>query len=408
MRKGKGFCEACILLPDSNKTDLSKWAVVACDQFTSQEGYWKNLKEFVSDAPSALNLIFPEVYLDRGKDAGIIDGIEKTCKKYLQSDFLKLHEVTYIFVERTTAHGAKRTGIVGRIDLEDYSYVAQDNADVRATEATILSRIPPRVRIRERAALELPHIMVLIDDSDDTVMKAARAGLGAKLYDFELNMGGGHITGHKVSDTKSVNSALDRLSTRETFMSKYGREDAMTYAVGDGNHSLATAKQHWENLKAKLSPEELNGHPARFALVEVVNLYDKGLEFEPIHRVVFDVDTDRFIHDFSAKFKGCGGTTMLFAGGREISVDIPSGAIDAVKEVDAFLSAYPKVDYIHGIDNLREVASRPHSVGVALPKMEKSQLFGYVIDNGALPKKTFSMGEAEEKRYYVEARRIVK
>ncbi len=402
-----------VLLPKKG-TDMQKWAVVACDQFTSEPEYWEKLKAFVGDAPSALNVIFPEVYLGQDNKP-IIDKINATMDKYLKDGTLESIGKGFILVERKTKFVEKRLGLMVMVDLEDYSFVREDKALIRATEGTVISRIPPRVKIRENAPVELPHIMLLIDDRKKEIIEGLYENRDKyeKVYDFELNMEGGHLRGWHVTDADAVIEKLNKLISKEELMSKYGTADeAMLYAVGDGNHSLATAKACWNNIKGSLSEEERKNHPARYALVEVENIHDDGLAFEPIHRVVFGAGYD-FLPGLYNVLGGDYFCKLMTPGGKEETIMLPSNAAEAVKTVQDYIDAYIKshegteVDYVHGADSLRSVVeAHPGSVGITLPPLGKNDLFDYVLKKGALPRKTFSMGEAVEKRYYVEARKI--
>ena len=402
-----------ILMPKKG-TDMTKWAVVACDQFTSEPEYWQQLKDFVGEEPSALNVIFPEVYLAQDNKP-IIDRINANMDKYLKEGTFESIGKGFVLIERKTKFVERRLGLMAMVDLEDYSFIREDKALIRATEGTVVSRIPPRVKIRENAPVELPHIMLLIDDRKKEIIEglyANRENL-KPLYDFELNMEGGHLRGWQVIDNEAVIEKLHNLVSKEELMEKYGTaEEAMLYAVGDGNHSLATAKACWNNIKDSLSEEERANHPARYALVEIENLHDDGLEFEPIHRVVFNVGMD-FLPGLSNVLGGDYFCKLLTPGGNEETIMLPTNAAVAVKTVQDYIDEYIKthegaeVDYVHGIDSLRSVVeANPDSVGITLPPLSKNDLFDYVLKVGAFPRKTFSMGEAVEKRYYVEARKI--
>ncbi len=410
-----------ILLPNDS-IDMSKWAVVACDQYTSEPDYWDGVKKATTGSPSALNVIFPEVYLSQD-NAPIIKSINKTMHEYLDSGVLQSIGKGFVLLERSTPITPKRLGLVIAVDLEDYSFVRADKANIRATEGTVVERIPPRVKIREHAPIELPHIMLLIDDRNNSVIEPLYANRDklTKLYDFDLNMNGGHLRGWHVKDTESVEKALAGLLDEKVLKEKYGSTDeVMLFAVGDGNHSLATAKACWNNVKATLSAEEQKDHPARYALVEVMNLHDKGLEFEPIFRSVFNVDTKDFLAGLDKAVKDSGLKcdykcyTYTTKDGRS-DLMLPSNAAVAVGLVQDYIDAYIKshagseVDYVHGEDSLKQVTdAAPNRVAITLPPLAKNDLFDYVLKVGAFPRKTFSMGEAFEKRYYVEARKITK
>ena len=398
-----------ILLPNKS-VDMSKWAVVACDQYTSEPEYWEGVKKATEGSPSALNVIFPEVYLSKD-NAPIIESINKTMYEYLDTGVLQSIGEGFVLIERSTPITPKRLGLVMAVDLEDYSFVREDKANIRATEGTVVERIPPRVKIREHAPIELPHIMLLIDDRNKSVIEPLYENRDklTKLYDFDLNMNGGHLRGWHVTDTAPVEKALAKLLDEDVLKEKYGSTDeVMLFAVGDGNHSLATAKACWNNLKATLSAEEQKNHPARYALVEVMNLHDEGLEFEPIFRSVFNVDTADFLDGLYKAVKDSGLKcdykcyTYTTKDGRK-DLMLPSNAAVAVGLVQDFIDAYIKshagseVDYVHGEDSLKQVTdAAPNRVAITLPPLAKNDLFDYVLKVGAFPRKTFSMGEAFE------------
>lgn len=415
------FCTADILLPKN--VDMTKWSVVACDQYTSEPDYWHRVEEQVGEAPSTLHITLPEVYLEGEDLPGRIQTINQTMEKYLQEDLLQVLCDSFLYVERTLADKQVRKGLVGAVDLEQYDYARGSQSLIRATEGTVLERIPPRVRVRENAALELPHIMLLVDDQARTVIEplGAQTGELKQVYDFALMENGGSIRGWQVPKDRAggVQEALKTLADQEVFEEKYqvAGKGALLFAVGDGNHSLATAKACYENLKAVLSPEQAAVHPARYALVELVNIHDPALEFEPIHRVVFGADPDNMMKRLAEYFllseTPCNGQKItVLRQGREQELWIKNPCSNlAVGSLQAFLDEYlrdngGKVDYIHGEQVVRELSEQPSNVGFLLPNMEKSQLFPTVILDGALPRKTFSMGHAWDKRYYLESRRI--
>ena len=417
-------------------TDLTKWAVIACDQFTSQPEYWHDVEKIVSDAPSTLNLTFPEVYLEKPGGEERIENVQAAMRKYMDEDILQPRD-GFIYVERTV-DGKTRKGIVLCLDLEAYDYNKGSSSLIRATEGTIVDRLSPRIKIREGATFELPHILVLIDDPNRTVIEpvgAAKAKL-EQLYDFDLMLGSGHLEGYAVNAEfeNKVVEALRGLAKPETFAAKYniGKDQpVLLFAMGDGNHSLATAKAIWEKNKATVGMD----HPSRYALVEIENVHDEGLEFEPIHRVLFGLKKDLFAElekTFGANFtykpvasaeemvkavdhaKGEKQAIGLVGGGKQFGVieianpssNLPVGTIQPF--IDAFLKngGAEKVDYVHGEDVTVKLGSQPGNAGFYLPGMSKSDLFKTVILDGALPRKTFSMGEAHEKRFYMEARKI--
>ena len=418
------FKPADILLP--RDCDMSRWSVVACDQYTSQPEYWQRVAEFVGDQPSALRLILPESCLEGPNVETDIMEINNTMSRYLRQDRFMTQFDSLIYVERKLAGGAVRRGIVGMVDLEQYDYEPGSPALIRATEGTVLSRIPPRVAVRKNAPIELPHVMLLCDDREGTVMHplAGQTAQMEKVYDFDLMENGGHITGWKMGERQmeQLDAALNKLADPAAFRAKYGvGEDVsvMLFAVGDGNHSLATAKECYERQKRITPPEQWAGLPARYALVELCDLHDESLQFEPIHRVVFGVDPDELVRDLKNAFPGaCEGrgeghvlTCVTRKGKCDITIPNPAAQL-AVGTLQGFLDDWMKahkgvgVDYIHGEDVVEELSRRPDAVGFLLPAMGKEELFPTVIHDGVLPRKTFSMGHAHDKRFYLEARRI--
>ncbi len=413
------FTTADILLPKLPAEGMSKWAVVACDQYTSEPQYWEKTAEIAGDAPSALKLILPEVYLEAPDAKQRISDINATMLKYLSDGIFEEYKDALILTVRTQADGKVRTGLVGAIDLEKYDYTKGSTSEVRATEATVASRIPPRVEIRRDAALELPHIMILIDDVKKTVIEPleARVDTLEKVYDFELMQGGGHLAGYLVKgeDAKAVFAALDTLADKDGFNSRYGLsgEEVLLYAMGDGNHSLATAKACYEQKKADGAADAAL---ARFALAEVVNLHSEALEFEAIHRVIVDVDTADLMAKMTEALglvKGTDGQSFtVVLGGEEVNYTITKESSNlTVGSLQSFLDEYLSsnkgvIDYIHGDDVVKSLCAAPDSIGFLLPSMTKAELFPTVIKDGALPRKTFSMGHAHDKRFYCEARKI--
>lgn len=397
-----------ILLPDVAEPE--KFAVVSCDQFTSQRDYWEKLAAEVGDAPSALKLIFPEVYLEDGDAKERITAINATMQSYLDGGVFRTLKDSFVLVKRETAYGNTRLGIVAPVDLEEYSYVHPTEATIRATEGVVANRIPPRLAIRENAPIELPHVMLLIDDRDKSIIEPyyKKRGELEKLYDFDLNMNGGHLTGWRL-DAHEVMAKLDVYAKKVRGL--YGVDTDFVFAVGDGNHSLATAQAHWKNVRKGLSAEERENHPARFALVEIENLHCDGIVFEPIHRFVFGVDDADFVLYMSTVLKG-ESRLKMFTTNMEYSIAVNANNTEAIAEVqdaiDAYVSSHPgaSVDYIHGLENLHSVADSSDGVAVQMPCIEKAELFGYVAEHGNLCRKAFSMGEAEEKRYYFEAKKI--
>lgn len=412
------FSTAKILLPRLDSAGMSKWSVVACDQYTGEPQYWEKTAELVGDAPSALRLILPEVYLEQPDTEERISAINTEMEKYSAQGLFEEYN-GLILTRRTQADGKVRTGIVGAIDLEMYDYNKGSKSQVRATEATVAARIPPRIKIRRDAALELPHIMILIDDPGRTVIEPleAKTGCFEKVYDFELMQNGGHLEGFAVDSGSAaeVMAALDKLSDKAEFNKRYGldNEEVLLYAMGDGNHSLATAKECYEIKKREGSPD---AELARYALVELVNLHSPALEFEAIHRVITETDTDKLMRELTAALgltkdgDGQRFTVILNGSAESFTVTKPLSNL-TVGSLQSFLDGYlaenaGKIDYIHGEEVVRSLCGESGSIGFLLPSIEKSELFPTVIKDGALPRKTFSMGHANDKRFYCEARRI--
>ncbi|AEF94976.1 Uncharacterized conserved protein UCP033563 [Desulfotomaculum nigrificans CO-1-SRB] len=434
-----------VLLPQEG-IDLTKWSVVACDQYTSEPAYWARVAQLVGDAPSTLHLIFPEVYLEQDDRAARIQKINNTMQEYLTAGMLVEH-TGFILVDRQTSNAASRKGLVMALDLEQYDYHRGAQTLIRATEGTVLDRLPPRIKIREHAPIELPHIMVLIDDPDRTVIEpvAEQVGQLKKLYDFDLMLDGGHVKGYLVDQPAIIDgvlAALAKLADPTVFQAKYGvgpDKGVLLFAMGDGNHSLATAKAVWENLKKSLTPEELANHPARYALVEIVNVHDDGLTFEPIHRVVFNTEPrqllDKMVQYFNQhngqaydqsvtdqeafqqeadRLRKLGYHVIPYLTARTAGVvviknprhNLEAGSLQSCLNELATQEPGLKIDYIHGADVVRDLAAQDGTIGFYLPPMSKHDLFKTVILDGALPRKTFSMGEAQEKRFYLECRKI--
>lgn len=399
---------ADILLPDNQ--DYKKWACIACDQFTSEPKYWNELESFVGQEKSTLALYLPELYLNDEPQKRIAK-INENIDKYLSEKVFREYKDCFVLVVRSTPFVKRRIGLVGTLDLETYEYSKKSSALVRSTEGTIEERIPPRLKIRENAKIELPHIMVLFDDEKREITEKLYEERNKlqKLYDFDLNMGGGHIEGYLVPKDNEYISAFNNLTDSERLVSKYGFEDKFMFAVGDGNHSLATAKTHWNKLKTQISNEEQQNHPARFALCEFVNIYDEGIYFEAIHRYVCGADADKFVQNFPKDCK-----CKIYCGGKEIEVcgqlPLPKTISSADEYIKEYISANSGcgIDYIHGDENVKKLVDEKGGVAVLFDKLDKSMLFPYVSKFGALPRKTFSMGEGVEKRYYIEAKKIVK
>ena len=418
------FLPADILMP---KTDhMEKWAVIACDQFTSDQAYWDRVRKNAEGAVSTINLILPEAELGTEKEAEHTAEINATMKKYMEDGVFTVYPNSFVYVERTLENGSIREGLVGMVDLDAYDYTPGATSAIRATERTVPERIPPRQRVRRDAPIELPHVLMLCDDHDKKLIEpiAAKKDSLKKIYDFDLMEDGGHITGYKLSDKQidAVAASLEGLTTDEAMQKKYGVSGVapLLFAVGDGNHSLATAKACYEEQKKGKTPEEYLALPARYALVEVVNNHDDALQFEPIHRVLFGVDQKKFMDAFRAAYpnayegKGDGHTIEFVWNGESRFITVPDPKVQlAVGTLQGVIDQYLKdnggeVDYIHGDDVTRELGGKPGNMGFLLPAMGKEQLFKTVMADGVLPRKTFSMGHAQDKRYYIEARKIVK
>jgi len=412
-----GFAVPEILLPKQG-TDLKKWAVIACDQYTSEPEYWANASKEAGDAPSTLNLVLPEVYLGTETETEKLGSIADTARRYLDEGILQSLGTGFILTDRATELHPSRRGLMAAIDLEGYSFEPGNKNICRATEGTVLSRIPPRVRIRANSPLELPHIMVLIDDPEGlTIEKAfemAEAEGLKPIYDTDLMLGSGHIKGTFVADgtpiAESIVNGLNTLKTRNS--------DGLLFLVGDGNHSLASAKAHWENIRANLSEEEKKTHPARYALAEIVNIHDKGLDFEPIHRVVFNISAEEFIAKAKEYFKDNGIEINSASDDKQSFVVVTEGSEDvkislgnpphtlAIGSVQMMIDSLKlECDYIHGEDSVRKLATAGNT-GILVPGISKDTFFGTVEKEGVFPRKTFSMGEAFEKRFYLEAKII--
>lgn len=406
------FKSTNILLPKKD-TNMYQWSVVACDQYTSQLDYWKEVENIVEDAPSTLNLIFPEVYL--GKDENRIQNVHDNMKQYVENHILEeTIQDGFVLVERETKSGI-RLGLVGVIDLEAYDFTPGSSL-IRATEGTIQSRIPPRLKIREGANIEIPHVMVLIDDPKKQLIEPLyqQKELLPILYDTDLMLNGGHIKGYAVVNQKAdeVNQLLYDLQQQC---------NGLFLAVGDGNHSLATAKVYWENIKKELPINQQQDHPARYAMVELVNLHSSALIFEPIHRVLFNINVQEFINQFKdylvsndIQFND-GDDIIIIDKDKELGLSLSQTngrlPIDILQHfIDEYLEAHQEItiDYVHGDEALETLGRKIGNCGIRLGAIDKNTLFPAIAAGGVLPRKTFSMGEAYEKRYYIESRKIVK
>ncbi len=410
----KIFGNTDILFPRA--ADMYRWAVIACDQFTSDAAYWLRVRQTVGQAPSTLHMILPEADLGSGNEAAAVEQINATMDDYLKNDVFTTYPSAYVYVERTLQNGSVRPGLIGAVDLEEYNYNMGSESAVRATERTVLERIPPRQRVRKDAGIEFPHVLMLADDDKKQLIEpiAAVKDSLTKLYDFDLMEGGGHIAGWLVQG--EVASAFDaRLAAYiASVPAKYADLSGapVVLAVGDGNHSLATAKSCYETLKQNNPGVDLSAHPARYALVELENIHDDSQVFEPIHRILMDVDGRKLLEDMKAVCAEEGFCVEYVMGDErgKLCLDKAKGEL-AVAVLQEFLDQWMQenkceIDYIHGDDEVAELAQKPNTIGFLLPSMEKHQLFRGVISGGVLPRKTFSMGHAREKRYYLEGRKI--
>ena len=414
------FKSADILLPKTE--NMEKWAVVACDQYTSEPEYWADVENITKGAKSAYNLILPEVFLEDSDVDDRIEKIHENMEQYLSDETFEEYKDSLIYIERVQSDGKIRAGIIGALDLEEYDYHKGSDSQVRATEATVVERIPPRLKVRNGAKIELPHIMILIDDREKAVIEplSDKKENMKKLYDFSLMKNGGAISGYLLSDDMEdkIFAELDKLADLDKFNEKYGLNETspLVYAMGDGNHSLATAKEYYEQLKRENPDKDLSNHPARYALVEIVNLHSPALEFEAIHRIVTGIDRadilSKMICELDLTEDKSEQKIQIMQDGqlKDMYIHKPTSKL-TVGSLQNFLDKYlaensGKIDYIHGIDVLKKLSMAEDSVGFILPDMGKEELFPTVICDGALPRKTFSMGHAEDKRFYIEARKI--
>lgn len=414
------FKRGNILLPKN--TDMTKWSVVACDQYTSEPEYWNDVEKIVGDAPSTLKLTLPEIYLEDENVGERIAKINSNMKALLDEDFFNEYKDSMIYLERTQSDGKIREGLIGVVDLEAYSYEKGAETPIRATEKTVIERIPPRVKIRENAPLELPHIMILIDDDKKQIIENLKNKVSENdiVYDFDLMKNGGHVKGYLLNEETmdEVDKGLKELADKEVFAKKYdvNNKEVLLFAMGDGNHSLATAKACYEKLKETMSEEEYLNNPARYALVELVNLHSSALEFEAINRVIFNTESEKLLNSLKEYYQ-----INKDGNGQEIEVitnnvdekwyiENPKSNI-AVGSIQIFLDEYlknneGKIDYIHGEETTKNLAKQSGNVGFIFEAMPKNELFKTVILDGSLPRKTFSMGHSYDKRYYLESRKI--
>ena len=408
------FKSTDILLPQG--VEMERWAVIACDQFTSDPAYWQRVRATAGEGPSTIHLILPEAELGSANEAQTVRSINASMEQYLKDNVFAVYSDSYVYVERTLADGSVRPGLLGAVDLEGYDYHVGSDSPVRATEKTVLERIPPRQRVRKDAAIELPHVLMLCDDDRKQLIEpiAQIRDTLPLLYDFELMEQGGRIRGWLLQGepAKAFDERLTAFaaSIDEKYADLSGA--SVLLAVGDGNHSLATAKSCYEALKAANPDVDLSNHPARYSLVELENIHDPSLVFAPIHRIITGVDAEKLLADMGEICAEDGYAVEWVIGGKSgvISLDRSRGEL-AVAVLQEFLDKWlaenaGEIDYIHGDDEVKELAQQHNAIGFLLPAMEKHQLFRGVISGGALPRKTFSMGHAREKRYYLEGRRI--
>lgn len=414
------FKRGNILLPKN--TDMTKWSVVACDQYTSEPEYWNDVEKIVGDAPSTLKLTLPEIYLEDENVSERIAKINSNMKALLDEDFFNEYKDSMIYLERTQSDGKIREGLIGVVDLEAYSYEKGAETPIRATEKTVIERIPPRVKIRENAPLELPHIMILIDDDKKQIIENLKNKVSEDdiVYDFDLMKNGGHVKGYLLNEETmdEVDKGLKELADKEVFAKKYdvNNKEVLLFAMGDGNHSLATAKACYEKLKETMSEEEYLNNPARYALVELVNLHSPALEFEAINRVIFNTEPEKLLKSLKEYYQinkdGNGQEIEVITNDADEKwyIENPKSNI-AVGSIQIFLDEYlknneGKIDYIHGEETTKNLGKQSGNVGFIFEAMPKNELFKTVILDGSLPRKTFSMGHSYDKRYYLESRKI--
>lgn len=424
-----GFIPTDILIPKKD-INLSKWAVIACDQFTAQSEYWDEVEDYVGNKPSTLNLIYPECFLYENNREARINKINSKMKEYFQSDIFDEYKESFILVKRTI-NGKERLGLIGALDLDKYDYSKDSKSLIRATEQTIEDRIPTRKQIRKDAILESPHIMVLISDKNKSVIEpiANNTNKLNKIYDFELMKDSGHLEGYLISSPDDFESIYNALSKIESSLEPNNK---MLFAMGDGNHSFATAKSCWEDIKKSLTPEEAKNHPAKYCLVEIENIYDNSLIFEPINRILFNVTENEFLSELEKYADGiefetvhCKNCINLRNKDQNIQgfgyctkdkhvyvrINKPKYSISAStiqKVLDNLIEKGKKIDYIHGLDTTDELGSKEGNLAIFLPPIPKENFFNAIIKDGSLPRKTFSIGEAKEKRFYMECRNITK
>ncbi len=412
------FCAADLLIPP--QALLPAWSVIACDQFTSQPEYWQKVKALAAGKPSAYHLIFPEAELPGADQDQRIASINRAMEDTLAGGVLNAFPDSFIYLERTLLDGSIRRGVVGCIDLEGYDYLPGSQSPIRATECTVLERIPPRVHIREHASLELAHVLLLADDDQSMLIEplTKKKEQMQLLYDFDLMCGGGHIRGYRLDpETQRIFSGALNVYERR-LQNAYRALDIppVLYAVGDGNHSLAAAKRCWEDLKARQPELATTAHPARYAMVELENIHDEAQQFEPIHRVVTHTDAGALLSALKeqSRLYERKGYTVRYATAAEegeLFLDPDSSAlpVGALQQwLDRWMTDHPgSMDYIHGDDTALALGRQPDSIAFLLPAIGKADFFQAIAMDGVMPRKTFSMGHAQEKRYYLEARKII-
>lgn len=398
------FQPADILLPAD--ADMTRWSVIACDQFTSDRRYWEQAESIVGPAPSTLRLMLPEYYLGKCDEDAATARIQQTMRDYLEQNLFQVFPHSIIYLERILPNGIKRRGLIGQVDLEQYDYAKYSATPIRATEGTVESRLPARVRVRREAALEMPHIMLFFNNRSDSVMQRAEALAGETVYDFDLMLGGGHVLGRRISGADA-----DALAA---FISEQTGRDQLQYAVGDGNHSLAAARKLWLEKRESLDASQRLVDPARFALVELVNIHDPAISFEPIHRTLFHTDAVHFVDAARSALEDPSGhrCITLLTADKTLQIPVKGATVgNTIDLVETFCRTYiashgGELDYIHGDQETIDLATGPDAAGILLPLMEKEDLFASVARTGPFPKKSFSIGLGPDKRYYLECRKL--
>jgi hypothetical protein len=398
-----------ILLPQN--IDMSKWAIIACDQFTARPKYWTELEKYIGDSPSTYKVVFPEIYLNKVDQEERISSINKEMKRYIDAGLFQ--EINnFVLVEREVENGKKRIGLMICIDLDAYDW-HRVRVPIRATEDTLTERLPVRIKIREKANLESPHAIALIDNPERDIIEPlyGQRNKFKKLYDFDLNMGGGNIKGYEVPQSEKIIPKILSLLNQNEQVKKYGIDAGVLMVIGDGNHSVATAKVTWENIKATLSETERENHPSRYMLVEMINIYS-GVDFKPIHRIVYNPSSD-FLSGLSKELNGESNVKIVFSD-HEDEIKAPDIASYTIMGVQKYIEKYLKenpqseVDYIHNEGHLKEAVAESggNTIGIVMPSFPREELVNFVVNVGNLPKKAFSIGEPQHKRYYLEMRKI--